>query len=185
MKKGVMLIATLAAMANANAEGSFEVSVGNGHINTDCSGTTKCSDSSTGLKLVGSVNLSPNVAIEGMFINYGKAYGRFLYFGYPAGADARVTGVGAGAAYAWSFGPGFKLIGRGGVALNRSKYTEFVASEHYENTESQLQPYVGAQISYQVTDSTSVVAGADFSRANIDGSHVSVRLLSLGLKWGL
>lgn len=186
MKKTTLLLAVLATAANAYAaDGYFEASAGKGHINIDCTDTTKCSRSSTGWKLVGGFKLTQNIALEGMFINYGRAYADGLYYNYPLGGEAKVTAFGAGAAYAWPLAPGFSLTGRAGLALNRSKVTVDLAGQSDKATESRLMPYLGAEIGYQLTDSMAVVAGADISRARNGSDNATVRLLSLGLKWGL
>lgn len=187
MKKTTLLLAVLAVAGNAYAaDGYFQASVGKGHINNiDCTGASKCSKSSTGWKLVGGYKLSQNIALEGMFVNYGRAYGNGYLNSTPVGAEAKVTGFGAGAAYAWSVSPGFSLIGRAGLALNRSKLTAYVANVSGKDTESRLMPYLGAEVGYQLTDTMAVVAGADLSRARIGTDTATVRLLSVGLQWGL
>lgn len=186
MKKTTLLLAVLAIAGNAYAaDGYFEASAGKGHINIDCTDTSKCSQSSTGWKLIGGLKLTQNIALEGMFINYGRAYADGLYYGYPLGGEAKATGFGAGAAYALPLGSGFSVTGRAGLVLNRSKVTADLAGVTSKATESRLMPYLGAEVGYQLTDSMAVVAGADISRARNGNDNATVRLLSLGLKWGL
>lgn len=185
MKTMALLAVALAVSGSAwAADGYFEADVGNGHVQTDCSGSTDCSTRATGWKLLGGMKLTPSIALEGMYTDYGHARGTAKIDGKTYyNAENKVTAFGAGAAYNWAFAPDWLLTGRAGLAINRSKITAASTSSTY--TQSKLFPYFGVGAGYQVGTSTTVVIGADFSRAYNSDTHPNLQLYTIGLRWGL
>lgn len=168
MRKSVLALVVLAASfagAAQAAESNFYAGVAGvqSHIST---GDLTQNDS-TGAKIFGGYNLSPNVAVEGAY-------------GYTDGfrvADTKVTGQNVSVSLVGSYplGYGFTALGKVGV-----EYQQLRAAG---TTVSGTNPVYGVGVKYDVTKNWAVRAEEEFLTRTAD-SNVNQSRFSLGVQYG-
>ncbi len=67
--------AALAFSAAASAQGYLGTSIGQSDFDLDCTGLTSCDTKDTGWKVFGGHMFTPNLGIEGAYVDFGKATG--------------------------------------------------------------------------------------------------------------
>lgn len=179
----VAVVATLAS-ASACAQGYVGAGVGPSKINVDCTGTITCDKTDTGYKLYGGFRFPNQLAVEGVYFDWGKATGTGTIEGLGTGSgEVKASGFGIGVAYFVPFATNWTGVGRLGVAQTKGKTTltgEGTISDSFTGTF----PYYGLGIAYNFTPNLAVTGEADFSRVKYtDADKANVQLLSVGIRY--
>ncbi len=203
---GLALLSISAAHAQG-AQGYLGIGAGWANIGVDCTDVADCDKSNTGSKLYGGYRFANQFALEGVYINWGKATGRFtenLVAGpglavplqsspifITADGELKATGLGIGVAYFMPFATDWTGVARLGVMRNDGKLKLTVSSKGFTASESMSKKaafaYFGFGVGYNVTPNLAITGEADFSRVKYgaEGEYEtdSVRLMSLGLRY--
>jgi len=192
MKKIALAAAMSVASFGAFAQAYLAVGAGASRASIACVNTVKCKTTDSGFKVYGGYKLTPNVALEVGYIDFGKAnfdFGTYNDSGFlvRGSSTAEVNAFTAAVAGRLAFGSGFEGVARLGVAhvktsirLTRTLF-EFKYTQVDDSDETKFKPYLGMGLEYAFTKSLKGVLSADFSRSEIDGDTADVRLVGVGL----
>ena len=170
----------LCVSGSAFAQGYVGVAAGSARLNVDCTGTTSCSGSDTGMKLFGGYRFSPGFAAELVYADFGKAKATV---GTGAGA---VTGsiksslIGIGVAASSNFTADWSGVARVGVGRVKADVNGTGFGVSASTSDTSTQAYVGLGLGYAVSKTVSLDAGFDFSRSKFAGESGGLRLFSVG-----
>lgn len=188
MKKTALTLAALllAATAQAQSSNSYStkahtyglLSLGQGHLNVDCSGVQTCDRSAVGGKAVVGYAFGNGFSLEGGYTHFGK----FRASDGAVGLSAKPEALSLSGAYTAALTPDWGLVGRVGVARVRTKLNAEVGTLTGSDSESKTQPLVGLAVNYALTPSTRVELGVDATRAQFQGERANVRMVSLGAR---
>ncbi|MBV8037032.1 outer membrane beta-barrel protein [Roseateles sp.] len=187
MKSIAITLTALALAASAQAQTSNSLnsagtygllSLGQGHLNADCSGTQACDRNATGGKATLGYSFGNGFAVEGGYANFGK----FRASNGAVGLGARPEALSLGAAYTAELTPQWGLTGRLGVARVHTKVNAEVGTLTGSGSENSTQPLVGLGVNYALTPSTRLELGVDSTRAQYQGERANVRMVSLGAR---
>jgi len=179
--KKISLSVAAAALCLAASAASAQVyvggAVGQSHYNDDCFGLS-CDRTPTAYKLFGGYKLNQFVAIEGTYTDYGD-------FKFSDGFDSRLSGTsfGIGAAGFYDFHPQWTAVGRLGLASNKFKLRD---NAGFSSSDTKIKPYFGLGIGFRLTPKTTIEAGADFTRFELNNAEAEassgVRFLHIGVR---
>jgi opacity protein-like surface antigen len=190
MRKIAISLATLALAAAAQAQtsrpsGSYNaahsyglLSLGQGHLHTDCTGLNSCDRSAMGGKAVFGYAFGNGLSLEGGYTSFGK----FHASRGPLGLSARPEALHIGGAYTANLTPDWAVVGRLGVARVRTRLGAEAGTLGGSDTESKTQPIVGVGVNYALTPTTRVELGVDTTRAHYLDERHNVRMVSLGAR---
>jgi len=186
MKKTALPIAALFLALGAQAQTSTAsqphtyglLSLGQGHLNTNCSGVQACDRNATGGKATIGYAFGNGFSLEGGYTQFG----RFHASDGAVGLSARTEAASVGGAFTANLTPDLGLVGRAGVARVRTKLHAEVGSLSGSDRESHTQPIVGLGLNYALTPTTRVELGVDATRAEVQGERTNVRLVSVGAR---
>ncbi|MFG6489024.1 outer membrane beta-barrel protein [Roseateles sp. BYS78W] len=188
MTKTAFTLAALALAASAvhaqtgnssNQPGVYGLlGVGQGHLNADCTGVQACDRNATGGKALLGYSFGNGFALEGGYANFG----RFHASQGAIGLNARPEALSLGGAYTAALSPDWGLTGRLGVARVRTKIGADVGTLSGSDSESKTQPIVGLAVNYALTPSARIELGVDATRAQYQGEHTNVRMVTLGAR---
>lgn len=173
LKKALVGLMAVFAVSASQAEPYVVASLGSSKFDVDCAGTTSCDTRSTGLKLLGGYKFTPNFAIEGGYLDFGKA--KFTLNGVPV--TLKAAGLGVGAAYHQDLNPDWNLAARLGVASINAEAS--APGNSADNSSTQL--YGGLGIGYRISPKVSLDASYDFSRLEIFGEKGNVSMFGIGV----
>ena len=161
------------AVSASHADPYVAASLGSSKLDDDCAGTIACDTRSTGLKVLGGYKFTPNFAIEGGYLDFGKAKIT------DGGVDftLKTSGLGVGGAFHHDLSPDWNLVARLGVASLKTEASALRGSVD----ETSTQVYGGLGIGYRITPKVSLDASYDFSKAEILGEKGNVNMLGIGL----
>lgn len=147
---------------------------GSSKYDTDCTGTTKCDNTGSALKLVGGYRLGNGIAAEVVSYNFGKAQ----YTATGINLELKATAVGAGVAVYSEFSPNWMFSARLGVASVKMKGT---VPNVGSTSDSSTNAYAGLGVGYRFTPMVSLEAGWDTTRGKVAGESGTISALTLGL----
>ncbi len=189
MKKTALTLAALLLAVTAQAQSSNSLStkahtygllsLGQGHLNVDCSGVQTCDRNATGGKAVVGYAFGNGFSLEGGYTNFG----RFHASDGTVGLAARPEALSLGGAFTANLTPELGLVGRAGVARVRTKLNAEVGTLTGADRENSTQPIVGLAVNYALSPTTRVELGVDATRAQYQGERSNVRLVSLGARF--
>ncbi len=191
MRKIAISLAALALVAtaqaqtsrpsgNTNAAGTYGLlSLGQSHLNTDCTGPNACDRNALGGKAVFGYAFGDGLSLEGGYTSFGK----FRASRGPLGLSARPDALHFGGAYSANLTPDWGVVGRVGVARVRTRLDADAGTlGGASDSESKTQPIVGVGVNYALNPSTRVELGVDTTRAHYLGERHNVRMVSLGAR---
>jgi predicted porin len=188
MKKIALSLAVFALAAGAQAQSNTTgsnaahnyglLSLGQGHLNVDCTGVQSCDKNAAGGKAMFGHAFGNGFALEGGYTNFGK----FRASQGAVGLSGRPEALSLSGAYTAHLSPDWGLVGRVGVARVRTKLNAEVGTLSGSDSESRTQPIAGLAVNYALTPSTRVELGVDATRAQVQGERSNVRLVSLGAR---
>lgn len=188
MTKTAFTLAALVLAVSAQAQSSNTnnnqartyglLSIGQGHLNVDCTGVQTCDRTTTGGKAMLGYSFGNGFALEGGYTNFG----RFHASQGALGLSARPEALSLGGAYTANLTPDWGLVGRLGVARVRTKLAAEAGSLSGSDSESKTQPIAGLALNYALTPSARLELGVDATRAQYQGERSTVRMVSLGAR---
>jgi len=184
MKKQAIILAALIGAAGAQAQSapqsspSFYVTAagGSSQANLDCTGTTACDKSDTGVKLVGGYQFGNGLSLELGYISFGKFSARDNTLALTLKSKAILLG----GAYALPLSSDWGLNMRLGLAQVKTTGDATSGSATGSVSKSKAKTYVGAGVTYAVSPAIKIELAADATEAEIAGQKGSMRLFSLG-----
>ena len=178
MKKQVLLAAVALALSGAAAAQTYGViGVGTSKYDFDCTGATTCDKSGSALKLFGGYRFSPNLALEGGYMNFGKARAADT----TDSLDLKVDGFGIGGAFHQDLGTNWNFVARLGLAQMKTKATATSVGLSASVSDSSAQLYGGLGLGYKLNKQMSIGGAWDFSKAEIVGEKIDVNAFTLSL----
>ena len=181
MLKKVLTGAAALLLANAAAAQIYAVgSVGLSDFTGDdadaiCRAVQECDQHGTAIKLIGGYKLSPVLAAELGYWDFGK-------FTTTNGAVRSVTeasGFGGGFAYHVAFAPKWSGLARLGIlSMNTKLSNNFGASIE----ESSAQIFGGLALGYAIAPNITIDGAWDFSKATVDDASFELNAVSLGVR---
>ncbi len=186
MRKIALSLAALALAAGAQAQTSRAsaeqnyglASIGQGHLNVDCTGVQTCDRNAAGGKIMFGHAYGNGFAIEGGYTNFGK----FHASQGTVGLSGRPEALSVSGAYTANLSPDVGLVGRLGVARVRTKANAEVGVLTGSTRDSTTQPIAGLAVNYALTPNARVELGVDATRAELQGERTNVRMVSLGAR---
>lgn len=213
MRKSLITVAfglaalSLSAAHAQGAQGYVGGGLGWTNIGVDCTGYDQCDKSSTGGKFYGGYRFASQFAVEGVYINWGKATGSVTgalvnapgravpMLPSPStqtlDAELKASGLGIGVAYFMPFGTNWNGVARLGAMRNDGKLKVTVSTLGFTDSETFSKKatfaYFGFGVGYQLTPNLVFTGEADFSRVKYGSQGEfetdNVRLMSLGLRY--
>ncbi len=186
IKNTLLGIALCVAAPLALAQGYVGATGGATNWDIDCAGTTSCDKSGTGFKIFGGYMLNPNVGIEALYIDLGKATvagilpGLGTATGEFKGSGFGIGGVLAGRSDAFSFGARLAIMSVEGKVNGR------VAGFSGSTSKTSAQPLFGVYAGYEIVKNLDLRIEFDSTRVKVgddDGSDGTVRLISGGITY--
>lgn len=154
------------------------LSLGQGHLNADCSGLQACDRNATGGKAMFGYAFGNGFSLEGGYTYFGK----FRASDGAVGLSVKPEALQLGGAYTADLSPDWALVGRLGVARVRTKLHADAGAFSGSDSESRTQPIAGLAVNYALTPSTRLELGVDATRAQFQGERQNIRLVSLGAR---
>ena len=189
MKKIALTLAALMLAVTAQAQSSTMnnekahtyglLSLGQGHLNVDCTGVQTCDRNNTGGKAVLGYTFGNGFSLEGGYTHFGK----FRASDAAVGLSAKPEALSLSGAYTAALSPDWSLVGRVGVARVRTKLHAEVGTLSGSDSENSTQPIVGLAVNYALSPTTRVELGVDATRAQYQGERSNVRMVSLGARF--
>lgn len=187
MKKTALTLTALLLAATAQAQTSNpnkphaygQFSLGQSHMNVDCTGVQTCDKNTTGGKALLGYSFGNGFALEGGYANFGK----FRASQGAVGLSARPEAAFLGGAYQAQLTPEWGLVGRLGAAHVRTKLNADVGTLSSSDSESKTQPMVGLAVNYALTPTAKLELGVDATRAQYQGERANLRMVSLGARF--
>jgi len=212
MRRTLLSIAAgMAFLAASSAQAQVYIggNAGWSRLSVDCADTNSCDKTGTGYKGYVGYRFENNFAIEGMYIDWGKAKAQVgggetiepvteqptllrrtlletAPINSPINAELSGSGWGLGVAYFLPFTPQFVGVARLGAINNRGKLSASDGFTSVSTTENSIQAYGGFGVAYMVTPNFAVTAEGDFSRLKyVDDvtDSANVQLWSFGLRY--
>jgi len=184
MKKwvgGLITVSALLLSGGAMAQGYATFAVGQSTHVDGCAGVPSswsCDESDTAFKLVGGYTFTDGLSLELGFLDFGKN----KLSGFGVNASVQVSALTLGGAIKGNFTPDFAGHMRFGLASVKTEGKATSGFSSYSASETKAQPYFGFGLSYALSNALAVEAGADFSKAELEGSSNNVRAFTIGLR---
>ena len=179
----VALLMTQAASAQHVAQpfyglGSIGISeFTGGDADNICRSVQECDRTGNAFKLIGGYKLTPSLAVEGGYWNYGRLTGRRN----GTTTELAASAFGAGLAYHHPFAPQWQGLARLGLSAMDAKLSVNGATVAQE---SSAQFYGGLSLGYVLAPNIALDGGWDFSFGSVNGSNFDINAVSLGLRVG-
>ncbi|NBD21615.1 outer membrane beta-barrel protein [Aquabacterium fontiphilum] len=174
---------TMIAMGSASAQAYVGGSLGMAKVNLDCAGTLSCDTTDTSWKLYAGYKLDDTWAVEGGYIDFGRAKYSYDFDGDTINGKLSATGFTVAVAAHGQFTPAVSGVARFGLAMLKAKISESLGSASVSESESNTRAYLGLGLGYAVTPNLTATVDADFSTAKLGGESGSVRAIGLGLAY--
>jgi len=213
MRHSLLPLAAAAALvtsSGAQAQVYVGGNAGWSRLSVDCADTASCDKTGTGYKAYVGYRWGSGFAVEGLYIDWGKAKAqvageelipvdpeqptllrRTAVEGSPTydpiNVDLNGSGWGLGVAYFLDFTPQFNGVARLGAINNTGKLSTSGGMGSGSFSEDSIQAYFGFGVAYNVTPNFAVTAEADFSRLKYDTDGVTdtsnLQLYTFGLRY--
>ncbi|HET7868359.1 MAG TPA: outer membrane beta-barrel protein [Burkholderiaceae bacterium] len=184
MLKKIVLGAMALAMAQAASAQQFYGlgSIGiseftGGDADNICRSVQECDRTGNAFKLIGGYKLTPSLAVEGGYWNYGRLTGRRN----GTTTELEASAFGAGLAYHHPFSTQWQGVARLGLSAMDAKLSINGATAVQE---SSAQFYGGLSLGYVLAPNIALDGGWDFSFGSVNGSNFDINAVSLGLRVG-
>ena len=178
MKRICTVIALLALAGTSSAQRAYVgATYGMTSLKISCAGTSDCDVHDSGPKAYAGLNLTPMVAIEVAYIDFGSA-------SYTVGGTARASGdaqaFAGSIALRHAFIPEFSGVLRLGFASVKASGAIATAGGSAESSTSRIRPYYGLGLEYRFDKIWSAVGSADFTRGEVGGVNARLEMYSIG-----
>lgn len=177
-----MLVGAVAALAcnlacaDSSGHGYVALGLGKANYNGDCTGVTNCEDLSNGSKFYGGYRITPGVAAELVYYNFGKATATMRQ---TSGAMANIEGhnhaLGGGFAFEADLASWLTATARLGLVSMHTEVTGGSGGTYVGTaSSSRAKAYVGADLGFVLTKHFSLHAAYDISNAAYDNRRVDL-----------
>jgi hypothetical protein len=184
MLKSIVMGAAALAMAQAASAQQFYGlgSIGiseftGGDADNVCRSVQECDRTGNAFKLIGGYMVTPSLAVEGGYWNYGRLTGERNGVTTKLNASA----FGAGLAYHHPFAPKWQGVARLGLSAMDAKLSN---NAGFSVKESSAQFYGGLSLGYVLAPNMALDGGWGFSFGSVNGSNFDINAVSLGLRVG-
>lgn len=187
MKKFAVVGLLTAMMATASAQVYVGGAVGQARVNLACEDyDLGCDKTDTGHKLYVGYKFNPLLAIEGAYVNFGKATRGYTDSGYSITESFKASGPIVAAAFRYAAHPQLSLVGRVGASFLSTKFNASGPNYPFPSstTDDSVQGYLGLGVEFALNKNLRITADADFTTVEVMDEKGSVRLLSVGLQYG-
>lgn len=168
------------ASSGALAQSYVTGAVGQGRHDLGCAGAAVCDETGTAFKLVGGHEFGNNWAVELGYIHFGKSKAADS----GVSLDTKVAGLMAAAAYQAQFTPEFGMAARLGLAYVKTSLSATVSGVgSASDSDNNVAPFLGLGVNYALNKQMKVELGADWSKAEFDGDKMTVRAVTVGLRY--
>ena len=171
----------LACAQSGPTTGYISISGGASRIDTDCSGTTSCDNSSGAAKLLAGYKIIPNLAIEASVGYLGKVTATVPNGSSSIAASIKGRSIGLGVAGLVPFGANrdWTGIARLGVASVRTTVDVSSGGMSANDGETKAAAYAGLGINYAFNPSFEFGMAYDTSRINYSGQKATAQSINL------
>ncbi|TDP81786.1 outer membrane protein with beta-barrel domain [Aquabacterium commune] len=167
-------------MSVASAQLYLGGGMGQARLKLDCSDVVLCDKTDTGGKGYVGYQITPVLALEGTYFNFGKATRK----GPGGSASLKSTAIGVGVAGRAEVYKRVTVVGRPGLVTVEAKGAVNAATLVGTSNSSTPQVYFGAAAEVALVKNVKGFAVAHFSKTELDGESGSVRLVTVGLQYG-
>lgn len=171
-----------AVCGGAMAEVYVGIGAGASYTPIDCTQPYTCHNTDLGSKLYGGFALSPALAIELGYINFGKATTDAHMYGLHAHNEIKAKAVTWALALRAPFSGDWGGVARLGAARVAAKETHTLLLPDRQRTTTN--PYVGLGLEYAFSQQAKAALMLDTTTGDTGAVDGSIFLLSLGLQWG-
>lgn len=148
-----------------------------GDADNVCRGVQECDRTGNAFKLIGGYKLTPSLAVEGGYWNYGRLTSR----NNGITTELEASAFGAGLAYHHPFAPQWQGVARLGLSAMDAKVSN---NAGFSAQESSAQFYGGLSLGYVLAPNIALDGAWDFSFGSVNGSNFEINAVSLGLRVG-
>jgi len=173
LKKALFGLMAVFAVSASHADPYVVASLGSSKLDLDCAGTTSCDTRGTGLKLLGGYKFTPNFAIEGGYLDFGKAKASDS----TGSVTLKAYGPAIGAAFHQDINSDWNMVARLGLASMKAEIGDSGVS--LGTTSTQL--YGGLGVGYRITPKVSIDGSFDFSKAELLGEKFNTNMFGIGV----
>jgi opacity protein-like surface antigen len=186
MKHAIALAAITLFTSAAHADG-FYASIGGGltKADLDCSDTIACDNTGTGLRAAFGWQAMPMLAVEGLYLNLGKATGSFNDFSVGR-IDVQIKSalLGVAAVLRLPVNPSFDLNLRLGGGKVKSTASASALGVNVElASEDKFQMLAGIGLAYAITPQLSLEGQWETTKSELFGEKANVSALTVGVRW--
>ncbi|MFT3856790.1 MAG: outer membrane beta-barrel protein [Aquabacterium sp.] len=146
-------------------------------LKISCDQTTQCDVHDSGPKIYAGLNLTPTIAVEAAYMDFGDA-------GYRLGSTAHAAGdaraLVANLAFRHAFIPEFSGVLRAGFAYVKSRGEISNGVVTVDETENEIRPYFGIGFEYRFDKMWTGTLGADFTRGEVGDVKARLEMYSVG-----
>lgn len=179
--RGLLAAALLALAGAAQAQSGGYALLGGGRsdFNVDCSGTSACDKSGSALQAIGGYRFGNNWALEGLYVNFGKATAS------DSGVNVEIKGtaLGAGGAVFLDLSPSWTLTGRLGMASVKLDGRARLGSLSGNVSDSSANLYTGVAVSYNFSKSFGAELGFLRTRGEIEGEKGDISAITVSARF--
>ena len=178
MKK-LLIGAALAAMAcAASAQGYAGAVAGLARFDVDCEGAS-CNKGDTGLKVYGGYEVTPGIAIEAGYMNFGEFTGSDGFTSLKLKSKAFFVGGAFRSEFANTSWAG---VLRAGLASVKTDASAALGGASGSRSDSNVAGYLGLGVEYKCSDSFRGVASWDFTKFEVGDEDGTVHLFGVGVQ---
>jgi hypothetical protein len=177
------LAATGAAQAQAAPSAYVGLGIGSTHLNSDCSGTTSCSNSGTGFKFFGGYKFATGLAGEVVYLGMGKAKASVPNGPSVLSGEIKTSALGGGLALSSNLSTSWQGVARLGVARVKTDVSVSQGTLSASDGNTSTQAYFGLGVGYLVSPGLALDLSADFTRSKFSDQTGNVRMLGAGLTY--
>lgn len=186
MKKNIIAAALLATgfamSASASAQAYVAGTVGQAKWNADCQGTTQCDTSDTAFKLLGGLDLYPNIGVEASYFSLGKATATVN----GIKAEIKASGVDVVGVFKTTPMNGFVGFAKLGVGYIKGEVNASIGAVKGSVSKNSAQAVAGLGVTYQIANNVNLRAEyerRDAKVADVDGAKVTISNFSVGVQY--
>ena len=148
-----------------------------GDADNVCRSVQECDRTGTAIRLTGGYKLTPSLAVEASYWNYGRLTGE--RFGITTELEAQAFG--AGLAYHHGFSPKWLGVARLGLSAMDAKLSNNI---RFSAQESSAQFFGGLSLGYTLAPNVALDGAWDFSFGSVNGSNFEINVVSVGVRVG-
>lgn len=177
--RALLIVAAFASGAASAADFTAGASAGLTRGRVDCIASMPCDHSGAGFKVYGGYRVAESVDLRLTYFDGGRLQGGDVTpLGTQFGGTFKVSGVGLGVGYLWTFAPQWSLYGQAGVASVRTRF-DYAAPFSGSVSKTTVQPTTGLSLGYGLAPAVRI--GLDYDVTRFKAHDTRGPLQSLGV----